>query len=53
MQWSSYHANPRISYYLFMRRVYGMFADEALRYVKRVGTPPTLQDIRGALNIQR
>ena len=49
MKWRSYHSDPRISYYLFLRRVYGMFADEALAYIRRVGTPPTAADIRDAI----
>lgn len=44
--WNEYHTDPRKSYYFFLRRVYGMHADEAWDYVKRRGLPPTIGQIR-------
>jgi hypothetical protein len=48
MQWQSYHPDPRISYYLFLRRVYGMLAWEAFAFV-RGGLPPSASQLRSAL----
>lgn len=34
-RWDAYDANPRRSYYLFLRAVYGMLAFEAWREVNK------------------
>ena len=39
----------RTEYWRFLRRVYGMGALEAWRYIDRVGLPPTASQIRAAL----
>ena len=34
-KWNEQHTDPRISYYLFLRRIYGMYAWEALAYMRQ------------------
>lgn len=48
-RWERYHSNPRTSYYLFLRDVYGMLAWEAFAYVKRIGLPPSIAQLQAAL----
>lgn len=37
-------------YYFFLRRVYQMEALEAWNYIKRLGLPPTAEQIKEAIN---
>lgn len=39
----------RAQYYLFLRRVYGMLAWEALAYIRRVGLPPSADQVVAAI----
>lgn len=39
MMWDQYHPNPFISYYLLLRKVYGMRAIDAYRRAKQFMAP--------------
>jgi hypothetical protein len=40
----------RTEYWHFLRKVYGMDALGAWNYIKRVGLPPTISDVRAAIS---
>ena len=40
----------RRAYWCFLRRVYGMGALEAWNYIARMGTPPSVEQVREALH---